>query len=190
MSGEMESARLRLSHEDRERVVAHLQACTAEGRLDLDEFAARSSAVYEARTFGDLKPLLADLPATAAGETTAGDDELLAPRGSSMTRNGRWLVPRRLRLKPRSSSMKLDFTEAVIGHRQVDVELNTKGSSIVLVLPPDAWAEESVSLRASSATNKVPFTGDRRGVRFVVTGEIKGSSLTIRRRQRFLWWWY
>ena len=53
---------IRASDGDREKVVQALQEQVGEGRLTLEEFEERSTAVYEAKTIGDLRKLLADLP--------------------------------------------------------------------------------------------------------------------------------
>ena len=53
---------MRASDGDRERVVQALQEQVGEGRLTLEEFEQRSTAVYVAKTVGDLRKLLEDLP--------------------------------------------------------------------------------------------------------------------------------
>jgi hypothetical protein len=54
--------RIRTSDADRERVTARLRDHYAEGRLDHDELDERISAALNAKTFGDLRRVLADLP--------------------------------------------------------------------------------------------------------------------------------
>ena len=53
---------IRVSDADRERVTARLRENFAEGRLTPDELDERISAALNAKTFGDLRPLMADLP--------------------------------------------------------------------------------------------------------------------------------
>jgi hypothetical protein len=57
---------LRAGNADRERVVAHLNGAFAEGRLDVHELDERVAAAYAAKTIGQLRPLTADLPISAA----------------------------------------------------------------------------------------------------------------------------
>jgi hypothetical protein len=52
----------RVSDADRGLVAGQLKKAHAEGRLDLDEFDERTRQVWEARTFGDLAAVTADLP--------------------------------------------------------------------------------------------------------------------------------
>ena len=54
--------RIRTSDADRERVTARLRDHYAEGRLTRDELDERIAAALNARTFGDLRGVLADLP--------------------------------------------------------------------------------------------------------------------------------
>jgi hypothetical protein len=61
---------MRASDGERERVVQALQEQVGEGRLTLEEFEQRSSAVYEAKTVGDLRKLLEDLPVDVFPQTT------------------------------------------------------------------------------------------------------------------------
>jgi len=56
-------ANLRAADADRNRVIVALQRHTADGRLSLDEFAARADAAYGAVTYADLAAITADLPA-------------------------------------------------------------------------------------------------------------------------------
>jgi Domain of unknown function (DUF1707) len=53
---------LRASDADREHVAERLRHATAEGRLSAEELEERLGAVFAARTYGELDPLVADLP--------------------------------------------------------------------------------------------------------------------------------
>lgn len=61
---------LRASDQDREEIAGILREQYAQGRLTLEEFDERSSAAYSARTVGDLRPLVADLPGPGAPART------------------------------------------------------------------------------------------------------------------------
>jgi hypothetical protein len=54
---------IRVSDDDRQRVVAALERHTGAGRLSLDEFAARVEAACGARTSDELAAVTHDLPA-------------------------------------------------------------------------------------------------------------------------------
>ena len=57
--------RIRTSDADRDRVTARLRDHFAEGRLTADELDERVTAALNAKTFGDLRRVMADLPEPA-----------------------------------------------------------------------------------------------------------------------------
>jgi len=85
--------RIRASDADRERVTARLRDHFAEGRLTREELDERVAAALDAKTFGDLRPIMADLPGPAPVMAGAGP----APRG---VRPGPVYVRRGPRLLP------------------------------------------------------------------------------------------
>ena len=56
---------VRASDAERDRVAVFLKRQTAAGRLTLEELEQRIGAAYSARTHGQLRTLIADLPADA-----------------------------------------------------------------------------------------------------------------------------
>ncbi|GLZ80545.1 hypothetical protein Afil01_53520 [Actinorhabdospora filicis] len=196
MAGELQRHDLRISTADRESVIAHLQACTAEGRLELDEFAERVDRVYAAKTFGDLEPILADLPQRGSqGAPVAAASELeLKAMASAVKRRGRWLVPGKLKISAKAGGVRLDMSHAVIPQTLVEVELDAKASGITIVLPRHATAEDhGVQLFASSAKNAAETDPSETGpspLHFRFSGQLTASSLRVRRVRRFLWWEY
>src|SRR6266545_3791251 len=60
---------MRASDADRQRVVDTLQGHTADGRLTLDEFAARADTAHRAVTYADLATLTTDLPGKPAAHS-------------------------------------------------------------------------------------------------------------------------
>jgi DUF1707 SHOCT-like domain len=56
---------LRASDADREHVADRLRHATAEGRLSAEELEDRLGSAFAARTYGELDPLVADIPGQA-----------------------------------------------------------------------------------------------------------------------------
>src|SRR5436190_6243913 len=56
------SSALRASDADRDAIAARLRQATLDGRLDAEEFEDRLGAALRARTYGELRRLVADLP--------------------------------------------------------------------------------------------------------------------------------
>jgi hypothetical protein len=131
---------MRASDADRDRTIDVLRAAAGDGRLTADEFDERLGAALSSRTLGDLARLTADLaaglglahPAAAQAEDVIRIDQ----RGGSVQRAGRWVVPRRLELRLSWCDVKLDFTDAVIGHDTLRIDMNMRGGSLTLVTAP------------------------------------------------------
>ncbi|SFG84265.1 protein of unknown function [Actinopolymorpha cephalotaxi] len=62
---------MRASDGDREKIASRLRDAHAEGRLSLGEFQDRLDALYSAQTYGELEPLVRDLPVTRTPRTQA-----------------------------------------------------------------------------------------------------------------------
>lgn len=187
---------MRVSNAEREAIIAKLHAATEEGRLDLDEFADRSRQAYEARTYGEVERLLADLPegtgsvaVPAAKAPVEGPAELrLNPVGSSVERRGEWIVPPRVVVTGSMSSVKLDCRHAVINGSTVRIDVDFNMSSLEVVLPAGAHAvDDGVKATFGSVTNLASYKGER-GVRFVIAGHARLGSIKVRHERRFLWW--
>jgi hypothetical protein len=191
MSGDLvpEQPAIRLSDADREAVAQRLHRAVGEGRLTLDEFEQRVARVHAARTVAEVEPYVADLPGGPVSPPALEHTELRTT-ASSLKRQGRWVVPRRLSVTARAGSVKLDFTEAVLPHHVVEIDLNVTAGSTVLVLPPGATADvDSVEMIAGSAKAKVPPSSPAgSGHHFVVSGSQRAGSLVVRYQRRF-WRW-
>ena len=64
--------RIRISDADRERVTSRLREHYAEGRLSSEELDERVTAALNAKTFGDLRGVMADLPDPDLAQPQAG----------------------------------------------------------------------------------------------------------------------
>lgn len=85
--------RIRVSDADRERVTARLREHFAEGRLSSDELDERITAALSAKTFGDLRPILADLPDPAPGPLQAPQSAPWAYRHGAVAWRGPRILP-------------------------------------------------------------------------------------------------
>lgn len=75
---------LRAADADRERVAERLRRAHGEGRLDLAEFQERLDRCYQAKTVGQLRELVADLPR---------EEVQAAPRSFAAVRQWSWRAP-------------------------------------------------------------------------------------------------
>ena len=136
---------MRASDADRDRVIDVLRVAAGEGRLTPDEFEERMQAVLSARTFGELAAFTADLPpsspgryvpsAVAAAPPPEGEIRI-AQKGGSVSRTGPWAVPRRIDLRPSWCDVTLDFTEALIRHDTLLIDMRMRGGTLRIVAGP------------------------------------------------------
>ncbi|MGW8554813.1 DUF1707 SHOCT-like domain-containing protein [Streptomyces tubercidicus] len=136
------SPELRASHADRDRVVDVLRIAAGDGLLTADELDERLGAALSARTLSELTTLTADLPPASASIGATGaevKDEVRIDqfRGGAVKRVGRWVVPRRLQLAVTLCDVTLDFTDAVITHDTLQIDVAMPGKkTLTLVTKP------------------------------------------------------
>ena len=140
LSGPGASPGVRASDADRDRVVEVLCAAAGDGRLTADEFDERMAAALSSRTLDELAVLTADL-AGGSGRSDvataqAKDVIRINKHGGSVRRSGRWVVPRRLELRSSRCDVGLDFTNAVITHDSLRIDMNVQGGSLILLVKP------------------------------------------------------
>jgi hypothetical protein len=148
---------MRASDADRDRVVDVLRVAAGDGRLTPDELDERLEAALSSRTLGELAVLTADLvapdpvtqPGTSGAAAAQAEDAIrIDQRGGSVRRGGRWVVPRRLELRSSWCDVKLDFTDAVIIHGTLRIDMNMRGGSLILVTGPGVVvAADSLTVR-------------------------------------------
>ena len=78
MTGNYPSAEMRASDSDRDAVVSDLGEHFQAGRLTAEEFEERTERALAARTWGELKNLLTDLPAASPGPQAPATRSLAA----------------------------------------------------------------------------------------------------------------
>src|ERR1051326_14870 len=192
MAGELvPDSNLRMSTADREQLVERLNTAVGEGRITLEEFEERMTGVLAAKTFSEVMPYFEGLatPVTSASVAVPVTD--LSVRGSSLRREGRWVVPPRMRIEATGSSVRFNYTEAVIPARVVEVDVIARGSSVKLIVPPGSSVDmNGVSLHGGSAkTRRLGTTPVGGGVHFVVTGHSRGSSIVAMPPRTWRWPW-
>jgi hypothetical protein len=185
-------AAVRASDAERERAVDVLRIAAGDGRLTVAELDERVAAALSARTLGDLAALTADLPAgppagaPSAAPAQAPDVVRISQRGGSVRRAGGWVVPRRLELRPSWSDVMLDFTDAVITHDALRIEMNMRGGSLILVAGPGIAVDaDSLTVRYTDVELGV---GAEPGVpvvfRVQLSGRMRYGRIEVRRPPR------
>jgi Domain of unknown function (DUF1707) len=196
---------LRASHTDRDQVVELLRVAAGDGRLSAEELDDRLESALTARTYAELAALTADLPATpgaappGAGVVSATPKDLVRihVRGSSVCRDGRWVVPKELDVKVKGGGVTLDFTEAVITQPLLRITAEVTGGGLRLITRPGIMVDaDDISLHGGSITlPEPPGPAVPVRLRVEIAGSVRGAGITAgpppppRRPRRTFWQW-
>jgi hypothetical protein len=153
---------MRASDRDRERTAEILREAAGEGRLGMDELDERLDAVYAAKTYGELEPIVQDLP---HGEMASGSGPAAAPVAAPVaaparnmadrfggspassaavavmggfTRKGAWVVPANFTAVTIMGGGEIDLREARFAERVVTIHAVTIMGGIAIIVPDDA----------------------------------------------------
>jgi Domain of unknown function (DUF1707) len=120
VEGSQDDRSLRASDDDRERVADVLRQAAADGRLTLAELQDRLEALYAAKTYGELEPVVSDLPRAGLPRPSS------AASPPAVTESAR--VPDRVGGTPVSRAAKAVFGGATRrGQRVVPTRLQCQG---------------------------------------------------------------
>lgn len=199
-SGPGSSPELRASHADRDRVVDVLRIAAGDGLLTADELDERLEAALSARTLGELATLTADLPpvSAATGTTVAEVKDVVRieqVHSGAIERVGRWVVPRRLELAVTYCHVTLDFTDAVITHDTLRIDVAMTGKTLTLVTRPGVVVDtdglqlmhSSVKYRQNPANPANPDTPV--ALRVELVGQKAHGRVVVRPRRRTFGQW-
>lgn len=177
----------RASDHDRDRAAAVVQEAHGDGRLDAEELDERLTRIYSAKTQLELRTATEDLLPVAHG----GQSGVLTLRAkhSRQKREGRWQVPPRIVALAEHSSVRLDFTQAVVRTAEIHVDAEAEHGAVVLVVP-EGWSIDVDDVATHHGTVKNKAVAPRPGgVRVRVTGRAKHSNIVVRHPRRRRWWW-
>ena len=180
----------RAADADREAVAERLRIAAGQGRIDLAELDERLDQAYVAKTYGQLRVLVEDLPVRPVSipqpdASPEPETLVLKTTGSNLKQSGRWAVPRRIVADTKSAWITIDFTQATCAHREVAVEAVTQTGWIRLILPA-GWAARvgPSSTNTSHISNKAPETANPGAPTIILTGHPEFGYIRIRQRHR------
>ena len=126
---------LRASDADRDRVLAMLSEAMSDGRLTPDEHAERVQRACTARTLGELADLTADLVVASAQPVRLDGGRMISGIFGPARRDGRWVVPETLTVNAMFGEVEVDFTQAILQARHVQLLATVIGGRLRLVVP-------------------------------------------------------
>jgi uncharacterized protein DUF1707 len=126
---------LRASDADRDRTLTLLAEAAADGRLTVDEHAERVERAATARTLGELADLTADLVVASAQPVRLDGGRVVSAIFGPARRDGRWVVPETLTVNAIFGEVEVDFTQAILQARHVQVLATVIGGRLRLAVP-------------------------------------------------------
>jgi len=146
---------LRASDQDRERTAEILRDAAGDGRLSMSELDDRLDAVYAAKTYAELEPIVRDLPhpgrvpgAPAVAASPPGDtvdrfggqptsSSAIAIMGG-FSRKGQWVVPADFTAVAIMAGGEIDLRDARFSQQSVNIHAVTIMGGIAIIVPDDA----------------------------------------------------
>ena len=126
---------LRASDADRDRTLALLADAVSDGRLTTDEHAERVQRACTARTLGELAELTADLAVASAQPVQLDGGRAISGIFGPARRDGRWVVPENLTVTAMLGEVEVDFTQAILQARRVQLYATVVGGRLRLIVP-------------------------------------------------------
>jgi hypothetical protein len=191
---------LRASDSDRDRVAEALRQAAGEGRLTLDELDERLSAVYAAKTYGDLEPITRDLPLGAApapapqnpqaaqrspaagrfgGEPTSS--VAVAIMGG-FSRSGSWVVPTEFTAVAFWGGGEIDLRAARFAEHEVTIRVCAVMGGIQIFVPEDAEVDVQGIGVMGGFDDSASGPGAPGGPRIVIKGFAFWGGVGVERR--------
>lgn len=185
-----ERREVRISDADRDRVAAILREAAGEGRLDLEELDERITAVYAAKTYGDLEPITRDLPTPVTPPAPVRGDRFGGTPGSSVAigimsgfqRRGVWAVPEEYTAVAFWGGGQLDLREARFAAPQVTIRAFAVMGGIEILVPEDAEVHVNGIGVMGGFDHRAAGVGGPGAPRIVITGFAFWGGVAVQRR--------
>ena len=126
---------LRASDADRDRTLALLADAVSDGRLAMEEHVERVQRACTARTLGELAELTADLAVPSAQPVRLDGGRVISGIFGPARRDGRWVVPENLTVTAMFGEVEVDFTQAILQARHVQLYATVVGGRLRLTVP-------------------------------------------------------
>jgi hypothetical protein len=133
----MDDASMRVSDDDRERVVLALREHLLAGRLTLEEFSERAGAALRARVGEDLAGVQEDLPEIFVASAGSGRKpaRVTAALFGHVARRGRLRLRRRALAASGFGDLDLDLREVTVDHWQTTVTVLAAFGNVDVYVP-------------------------------------------------------
>jgi hypothetical protein len=186
-----ERREMRISDAERDNVAAILRDAAGDGRLDLEELDERLSAVYAAKTYGDLEPITRDLPAGAPAASAAPRSDRIGgvPTSSKaiailsgFERKGPWVAPETFNAMAFMGGGQIDLREARFAGSEVTIRVYAVMGGIEILVPEDAEVHVNGIGIMGGFDQGASGMGAPGAPRIIVTGLAVWGGISVERR--------
>src|SRR3954449_6365163 len=191
-------ARLRISDDDRNKVAEALRHAAGEGRIDLEELDERLEAAYQAKKYGELVPITADLPVTPVRQPIPAPQPVRRAHAGPMysssvavmsetKREGSWIVPDSHTAFALMGSVLLDLREAAFASHDVVINASAVMGEVKVIVDAGTTVVVDgfgVMGEFKEARAKAPFDAGRSGPVVRVRGFALMGSVHVQRKSQ------
>jgi len=188
MSARQAPRNLRASDADRDRVLALLAEAVSDGRLTPEEHAERVQRACTARTLGELADLTTDLVVASAQPVRLDGGRVISGIFGPAKRDGRWVVPETLTVTAMFSEVEVDFTQAILQARRVQLYATVVGGRLRLIVPDGVSVMVTGHLVLGRRRGGTPLPASSDTPLIEVKGLVLGGEVIVRtppRSRRF-----
>jgi hypothetical protein len=185
---------LRASDQDRERAAEILRDAAGEGRLGMDELDERLAAVYAAKTYAELEPVLEDLPQARTEPVAAPAGRAVQRIGGQPTssaaiavmggfsRKGAWVVPAQFTAVAVMGGGDIDLREARFAERVVTIHAYAIMGGIAITVPDDVEVQVTGVGLMGAFEHGPAGTGKPGGPKVIVNGLAFWGAVDVKRK--------
>jgi Domain of unknown function (DUF1707)/Cell wall-active antibiotics response 4TMS YvqF len=186
-----ERREMRISDAERDNVASILRDAAGEGRLDLEELDERLSAVYAAKTYGDLEPITRDLPSAAHSAPAAPRGDRIGGTPTSTAgvailggfeRKGAWVAPETFNAVAFCGGGVVDLREARFSGPQVTIRAYAVMGGVQILVPEDAEVHVGGLGIMGGFDTRASGPGAPGAPRIVVTGVAFWGGVSVERK--------
>ncbi len=178
----------------REEAVDKLIVNYSHAVISAEAFERRLDEAMASNSHQQLVALVSDLPMAAdhrydaskersfspkyAASDNTDDDKIVSILGNS-TREGEWLVPKRIKVIDVLGSSKLDFTDAIFQHQHIEIEISNVLGSIDIYVPESVNVTVKMFNIIGSSENSAPSMAGRQAPHITISGFSVLGSLDV-----------
>jgi DUF1707 SHOCT-like domain/Cell wall-active antibiotics response LiaF, C-terminal len=171
---------LRASDADRDRVLVMLAEAVSDGRLTMEEHAERVQRACTARTLGELADLTSDLAVASAQPVRLDGGRVISGIFGPARRDGRWVVPDTLTVTAMFGEVEVDFTQAILQARHVQLLTTVIGGRLRLLVPDGVSVAVTTHVMVGRKRGGTPPPARSDAPVIEVKGVVLGGEIIVR----------